>query len=288
MTDEHRPSDPKDEGTSDRITRREWLAEIGAAALAASLPPGIPGAEAIPDAALPPGLYMPSSEHLGHALENDGVFRAIPAGSPTDYIQPVPGAFKPAFFSGAEYQTIHRMVAILLGLPLPVLESSRSSGAAPMMRAEEDPVEIVAQWIDLRMASAAGIRQAAKALSPEHRVLAEHFYGAETARRVEVEEADRTCREGLAWLDQVSKKKRGAEFVRLSEPQQIEILQIASTIPQAESADHTGARFFELIKAETIRGYYTSRRGLQELDYKGNSFYPVSPGCSTDAAEGRK
>jgi len=26
-------------------------------------------------------------------------------------------------------------------------------------------------------------------------------------------------------------------------------------------------------------GFYTSKEGLKELDYKGNSFYSVSPGC---------
>jgi hypothetical protein len=28
-----------------------------------------------------------------------------------------------------------------------------------------------------------------------------------------------------------------------------------------------------------IRGFYTSRLGLKELDYKGNAFYAESPSC---------
>jgi hypothetical protein len=34
------------------------------------------------------------------------------------------------------------------------------------------------------------------------------------------------------------------------------------------------------LKPECIRGFYTSRLGMKELDYTGNSFYGQSPGCS--------
>jgi hypothetical protein len=44
-----------------------------------------------------------------------------------------------------------------------------------------------------------------------------------------------------------------------------------------------GTRFFTLIKAEVIRGYYTSKAGLEELNFRGNAFYPVPPGCSGSA-----
>jgi hypothetical protein len=44
--------------------------------------------------------------------------------------------------------------------------------------------------------------------------------------------------------------------------------------------DTSEARFFGFLKTETIKGFYTSRAGLKELNYKGNAFYARSPGCS--------
>lgn len=277
------PDGPQETRVSDRITRREWLAKAGMAALVAGLPTDL-GAEK-PDTesssgALPPGLYLPSSEHLGHALASDEVFRTIPPGCETDYVQPVSGGFEPAFFSQSEFQAVSCIVALLLGLASE--EGSRQGLADQNGSPENDrenTVETVAQWIDLRMASAPGVRQAARALAPGHRVLAVHYYGQGAVERLESEEPDKACREGLAWLEHQSRQKYGAEFVRLTEPQQIGILESISGASKTVPGDRAGIQFFELIKAETIRGYYTSPRGLHELNCKGNSFYPQSPGC---------
>jgi hypothetical protein len=258
----------------DGMTRREWLAGIGAAALVTKLPApgGASASEEVVSPGLPPGLYAPSSEHLGHALASDDLFYAIPVGSETDYVRPLSGPFRPSFFSPDEFQTVRRLIGLLLDVG-PAGEEQESR-AEPPGELQEDPVEAVAQWVDLRMASAAGVRQAAQALSLEHRALALHFYGPEEVRRIEREEPEKTCREGLAWLEQAS-QKHGASFLKLTRSQQIEILESASNAHQARP----GGRFFELMKGETIRGYYTSRRGLRELNYRGNSFYAESPGC---------
>jgi len=37
--------------------------------------------------------------------------------------------------------------------------------------------------------------------------------------------------------------------------------------------------FFDLIREYTLMGFYTSRVGLQELDYPGLKFYSESPSC---------
>jgi hypothetical protein len=275
--DENRSSDDSSARISGRMTRREWLAELGAAALIVGLPAELDGADSGKETgagSLPQGLYVPSSEHLGHALTSDDLFHVIPPGSETDYVRPASAAFEPAFFSQEQFQTVRRVVELLLGFP--PKESSQQSQAGGD---REDPAENIAQWIDLDMASAAPVRAAAQALSPEHRTVALHYYGPETIQHVETEEPDRTCREGLVWLDQRSQQDHGAEFLKLPEPQQIEILESLSPAHRSQRATQVGSRFFELIKREMIRGYYTSRQGLKELDYKGNSFYPQSPGC---------
>jgi hypothetical protein len=40
-----------------------------------------------------------------------------------------------------------------------------------------------------------------------------------------------------------------------------------------------GTRVFNFLKEETVRGFYTSRVGLKELNNQGGSFYGESPGC---------
>jgi hypothetical protein len=40
-----------------------------------------------------------------------------------------------------------------------------------------------------------------------------------------------------------------------------------------------GREFFKLIREYTIMGFYTSRIGLDQLDYPGLKFYSESPGC---------
>jgi hypothetical protein len=60
----------------------------------------------------------------------------------------------------------------------------------------------------------------------------------------------------------------------------LESLKLISDDRDEKGIETDGTRFFALIKAEVIRGYYTSKAGLEELDFKGNAFYAVSPGCS--------
>jgi hypothetical protein len=40
-----------------------------------------------------------------------------------------------------------------------------------------------------------------------------------------------------------------------------------------------GSPFFNLIRRYTVMGYYTSRMGLEQLDYPGLKLYSASPGC---------
>jgi gluconate 2-dehydrogenase gamma chain len=84
------------------------------------------------------------------------------------------------------------------------------------------------------------------------------------------EEIRQPMRDGLKWLDTAANQRYGANFVKLSTERQIEILSGAAQQNHA---------FFRLIRRYTVMGYYTSRAGLQELDYPGLRFYTESPAC---------
>lgn len=256
------------------LSRRQWLLRLGgtvallgfsgaeeevqrASAFAASLAgPELP--------ALPPGLYDPLSEHLGHALADDDPFHPIPVGSETDYVRRPSGFFQPRFFSAREFQVVRRVVALMLAEPASA--GPRSTGV----------VDEVAELVDLSVFAAGPMRDAALHLSPEHRLLALHYYGKAAVEEVENNHAQEICREGLAAIEQ---QAPGGDFLALSEERQVEILKQIGDEP-GDKPENAGARFFRLIKAGVIRGFYTSREGLKELDYKGNTFHAEPPGCS--------
>lgn len=219
---------------------------------------------------LPPGLYHPSADHLSHALMSTEQFHPVAPGCPTDYIRPRSGPFKPLFFSDSEFATIRRLTELLMG------EDSKSDHNDGQSATQE-----VAEWIDLRVWSAGGVREAALRIHPPYRDLAVSYYGPTQVKQVETWDPANTCRAGLAWLTAVSKAQHSKEFLSLGEAQQVAMLDAVSDERADKQSHNSGTRLFDFLKAETIRGFYTSRDGLKELDFKGNAFYARSPGCDS-------
>ncbi len=133
----------------------------------------------------------------------------------------------------------------------------------------------VAEWVDLRVASAAAVRDAANRIGLLYRVLAVAYLGSAQVTELETANPEKTCREGLEWLS------NSHQFLFLAEEQQITILESISDRRSDEQNENAGTRLFTYLKAEVIRGYYTSQAGLKELDFKGNAFYARSPGCDS-------
>ena len=245
------------EENENTFSRRAALVTIGQAAIGVSIAGRLRGDAGAEPAKLPVGVYLPSNEHLGHALLAAERFHPIPEDCPTDYVRPLRGRFVPAFFSDEEFRTIARITNLLLGT-----ESAEA-----------------AQWIDLRVASAKETREAARGLDPLCRALAVAYFGPAEVAKLETANAEETCREGLEWLAGAV-RARGAEgFTSVTEDQQIEILDSIGDARADRKNENAGSRFLAWMKAEAIRGYYTSQAGLKELNFRGNAFYARSPGC---------
>jgi hypothetical protein len=220
-------------------------------------------------------LYEPSNDHLSHALAHDGQFHSIPPGSETDYVRPRRGApFEPQFFSAPEFKIVRRMVELMLGEA-----GETSSTTSDEKKAGASTVDEIAEWLDLTVSRAAAVREAARRLAPEHRVLAVHHYGAAAVEAVEKSDPQKICRDGLAWLGQNSK---GRNFLGSSEERQLQLLERIGDARPDTTQQSAGTRFSTLIKAGVIRGFYTSRAGLKELDNKRGLFYAESPGCARE------
>jgi len=85
-------------------------------------------------------------------------------------------------------------------------------------------------------------------------------------------------REGLAWLDKASKPS--TSFVELSAAQQNALLERLAYKAKHREGEKAGQQFFTLFRKYTVMGFYTSRVGLESLDYPGLKFYAASPGCA--------
>jgi len=86
-------------------------------------------------------------------------------------------------------------------------------------------------------------------------------------------------RTGLAWLDAFATDKHGADFSGLPQAQQEALLRKLSYKAEQSPTEVQGREFFALLRKYTVLGYYTSRVGLQALDYPGLKLYSVSPAC---------
>lgn len=255
--------EPIAEEAARELTRREWLLRLGeitalagVAGLVPAMAATLAGAEQQAAAALPPGLYAPSPKHLIHALSGHGA-GAIPPGSETDYVQPRQGPFHPQFFSSGEFRVVTRLVEILLG------------------KADSGAVVETAEWIDLYVYRAAGAREAARRLDPLHRALAVAYYGEASVVELETSDPQSAARDGMAALEERCRARQGRAFLELPASEQASVVRELSQAPQEGPL----RRFHDLLRRETIRGYYTSRWGLKELDYKGNAYHVQCPGC---------
>ena len=116
------------------------------------------------------------------------------------------------------------------------------------------PVPEITAWIDLLLQDAGAVGEGARSLSTAHRALAAAFYGEEVVHELETRDARQICRVGMArWM------KNPSEAL--------------------ESLESGQDPFIGWLKRRVIEGFYTSEAGLNELYYKGNSFYSVCPGC---------
>jgi len=196
---------------------------------------------------------------------SNGRLYPAPAGSETDFLRPPSGPFRPQFFSPPEFEVVERLVAQVLG------ESAGSAAAG-------STIQEVSQWIDLAVYNAAAVREAALHLSPQHRALAVAYYGEHAVIALETHDPQKTWREGLDWIAAESNRRWGKPFTGASPASQGEMLQ---SLDEHAGGENAGARLYVLLKNQVGHGFYTSERGLKELDYKGNAFYAECPGCNS-------
>jgi gluconate 2-dehydrogenase gamma chain len=83
-------------------------------------------------------------------------------------------------------------------------------------------------------------------------------------------------RDGLRWLDHAGP----SPFSSLPPEAQSAILERLAYRAKHRKSEKAGQEFFHLMRRYTVMGFYTTRIGLESLDYPGLTFYSTSPGCT--------
>jgi gluconate 2-dehydrogenase gamma chain len=94
----------------------------------------------------------------------------------------------------------------------------------------------------------------------------------------EMENRDR-MRSGLAWLDTESQSRFKKSFVTADEHDQKKILDDIAWPKKAAPQFADAAKFFNEFRNLTATGYWSSKVGVEDLKYIGNTVVPVWTGC---------
>ena len=94
----------------------------------------------------------------------------------------------------------------------------------------------------------------------------------------EMDNRDR-MRTGLAWLDTESGSRFGTPFVAASARQQKQILDDIAWPKQAKAEFEEATTFFNEFRNLTATGYWSSKVGVEDLQYIGNTVVPEWKGC---------
>src|SRR5260370_30124975 len=86
-------------------------------------------------------------------------------------------------------------------------------------------------------------------------------------------------RTGLTWLNAHAERTLGQPFLKLSQEQQISLLEPLAYKAKYRPGEEDGREFFRAIREVTAMGFYSSEIGYKEIDNPALKFYAESPAC---------
>ena len=90
-------------------------------------------------------------------------------------------------------------------------------------------------------------------------------------------------RGGLAWLDNEAYERFGKTFVAATEAQRTAILDDIAWPKKARPEMSQGVAFFNMFRDMTASGFWSSKIGITDLGYQGNTFVAEWKGCPPEA-----
>ena len=86
-------------------------------------------------------------------------------------------------------------------------------------------------------------------------------------------------RGGLAWLDRECRSRFGKDFAGCAPGEQTTVLDDVAWPDKARPEMVPGAAFFSLFRDLVASGFWSSRMGVEDLQYTGNTFVAEWKGC---------
>ena len=90
-------------------------------------------------------------------------------------------------------------------------------------------------------------------------------------------------RGGLAWLDAETRSRFGKPFVEAAEAERTAILDDIAFPARARPEMSQGVAFFTRFRDFTASGFWSTRMGVDDLQYLGNRAIPTWDGCPPEA-----
>jgi hypothetical protein len=90
-------------------------------------------------------------------------------------------------------------------------------------------------------------------------------------------------RGGLAWLDNECYERFRKTFVQAAETERGAVLDDIAWPKQAKPDMSQGVAFFNMFRDMTASGFWSSKIGVADLDYRGNEFVAEWKGCPEPA-----
>ena len=92
-------------------------------------------------------------------------------------------------------------------------------------------------------------------------------------------------RGGLAWLDNECSERFGKDFLTSPETQRTAVLDDIAWPKQARPEMSQGVAFFNMFRDLTASGFWSSKMGVADLGYQGNTFVAEWKGCPPEAVQ---
>ena len=92
-------------------------------------------------------------------------------------------------------------------------------------------------------------------------------------------------RGGLAWLDNECYERFAKTFVAATPAEQTAVLDDIAWPKKAKPEMSQGVAFFNMFRDMTASGFWTSKIGVADLDYRGNTFVREWAGCPPEALQ---
>ena len=172
------------------------------------------------------------------------------------------GPYQPQFFTAEEFATIERLAELII--PNDGQPGAREAG--------------VAEFIDFMVANSVDVRRRSYQPQTTRKAVLE------SERIPDARESQQGLqyqfRYGVTWIEAHARRLHGQPFRECSEEQQTEMLEHLAYKDRYRDGEEDGRAFFKMMRQYTVSGFYTTRTGLEQLDFKGlQVFWTERPEC---------